>query len=111
MIVFYALLIIYTHYEDKRDSFWFYGTAGRGKKDPHNIYWHKIKHHEAIFGWLTGASGVVWLYFTWTGTAASGGWITSTIFIFITLVVMWCVRVKLHLYFLRNFKLKLRRTL
>ncbi len=106
MILFFSLLITYTYYEDHRDSLWFYGTAGRGKKDPHNIYWHTIKPHEAILGWLTGVSGTIWLYYTWTFITGYSEAITAAVFIFISISVFWGVRVKLHQWFLRKFKRK-----
>ncbi len=106
MLTFFSILIAYTYYEDWRDSLWFYGTAGRGKKDPHNILWHTIKPHEAISGWLTGVAGTVWLYFAWTRCVQIGDYLTAALSIFVTLAVIWGVRVKLHQWFLRRFKIK-----
>jgi hypothetical protein len=129
-IMFFFFLIAYTFYEDWRDSLWFYGTAGRGKKDPHNVLWHKIKYREAILGWLTGVSGAVWLFSVWGVVvrrsevaytwSSERGWshtgvyhlqtgaepFTAIVLIFVSLTVVWVVRVKLHQWFLRRFKLK-----
>ena len=107
-LLFFIFLIAQTYFEDWRDSLWFYSTAGKGKQDPQNLFWHVIKPHEAILGWITGALGVVFLYYTWTIIAKNGDWLTAALFMFTALVVIWSVRVKLHLYFLRRFKLKLR---
>ena len=107
--VFFIFLIAYTYVEDWRDSLWFYSTAGKGKKDPQNLFWHVIKPHEAILSWFSGVFGATWLYFTWTMVGKDAGWLTAATFMFVALVVIWCVRVKLHLYFLRKFKLKFKK--